>query len=478
MNASGSLFSQSLILGASPPPDGFIFEQSSISVYQSTFMGIVKGITYTAYVQGEQENGATSAFSAPLSVTAADACSAPLQPTLCAAYSEECPIGLAIEPKPLALTVAWSIPIDTGYGSSTQSNILFYSIEFSQSSAFAALQSVNASSSGTLRATITGLAKGSMYYARIRAYTLVGFGNYSAVSGPQVAVGLPAPPTITSIASGSGSAGYYLTIGWSAPLDTGDLTSSVPISLYTVDLSNSSSFAPAIFSAQVVPTAGQQAAAFNTQSGSSAMIAFLQKGLGAVFYIRVRCSTVMGTGVNSATVNWTVANTPSVPRSVAVIVAGPLALLVTWSPPADLGLGPGVSYPLLQYAVTVQPASLTTTYVLYAAASATQLLVSDFQGSALGRGVGYYVTVQAKNDVGLGPSFLPEQYATAVGLSTAPTGVALCPSYLSTSCGGLPSVAGPLSLRFVKQHWSLWFRACVRTDAIVRSCQDDLECAK
>ena len=469
---------ESVVVGPSVSTTEYVLSTVSIPGYSYNFTQVIKGFNYGMYVRAHSTNGSISAFSTLVSVVAADIASAPLNPTLCPANASECPAGMTSTPTPLTLTFAWAVPADTGTGSSTATDVLFYVIDISQSSAFAALQSVNASSSGTLRATITGLAKGSMYYARIRAYTLVGFGNYSAVSGPQVAVGLPAPPTITSIASGSGSAGYYLTIGWSAPLDTGDLTSSVPISLYTVDLSNSSSFASAIFSAQVVPTAGQQAAAFNTQSGSSAMIAFLQKGLGAVFYIRVRCSTVMGTGDASPIANVTLVGIPGSPTNMHVEIAGPLVLLVTWSPPADLGLGPGVSYPLLQYAVTVQPASLTTTYVLYAAASATQLLVSDFQGSALGRGVGYYVTVQAKNDVGLGPSFLPEQYATAVGLSTAPTGVALCPSYLSTSCGGLPSVAGPLSLRFVKQHWSLWFRACVRTDAIVRSCQDDLECAK
>lgn len=300
-----------------------------------------------------------------------------------------------------------------------------------------------------LRTSFTGLVKGQRYYARVRAYTIVGYGNYSSVSGPQMAVDVPAPPSITSLSVGSTSGLYYFVVNWNAPTDTGDFTSTrIPITSYSVELSNSSSFPAALlFSAQVFSTAGQSSATFNTQTGTSAMSSFVQKGLGTVFYFRVRATSIMGTSNNSDTANRSIANTPSSPASLRVSLSGPLSLLVSWAPPTNLGAGVGVPYPLLQYAVTLQPAGSYATYVVYAPASASQVVVSDWQGAPLVRGQGYYVTVQAQSDVGLGALYLPQQYIVAAGLSTAPTGVTLCPSFVNSMCSGYPSAAGPLSLR-------------------------------
>jgi hypothetical protein len=181
------------------------------------------------------------------------------------------------------------------------------------------------------------------------------------------------------------------------------------------------------------------------------MVAFVQQGLGVTFYFRVSATTIIGTSNHSSIMSKSLVATPGVCSNLHLSIAGPLALSVAWGPPADFGIGVGVPNPLLQYVVTLQLEASTATYTLYADASASQLVVADFRGSPLLRGTGYYATVQAQNDVGLGPLFLPQQYLLAVGLSTAPAGVALCRFDAVAGCGptAFASVAGSLALRYL-----------------------------
>ena len=448
--------SQYVIIGAASSPDGWTLLSSSLSAWEPQFMGVAKGTVYTAAIQTINADGTSSPFSTSFQVAAAELSSPPVGVTLCSASATACPPGVSLTPQPLSLTAAWAIPLDTGRGASLAADILFYSIELSTSSNFSLISYTRKAPHSTpLRFQVGGLVKSTRYYCRIRAVTAAGYSNYSDIAGPRTVLDISSPPIVNSVTASSAGSAFYLAITWSIPSDTGDHTNTlVAISEYDIEISNSSDFSQAgsFFSVtQVIPGANQQSFLFDTRYGSSNLNAYVSNGLGKSMFMRIRAKSVLGFSNYSTVQSVRLVNTPSAPTSLTIAKPTVLTLQLSWSTPADNGLGAGVSYPLTQYAIQIQTILPAVTYpLLFTGPNQTQLVISSLQDSPLTRGVLYYITVQALNDVGSGPWFSPQPSAYAVGLSTAPNSVNLCSFDATVTCGnfGFTTTAGPRQLRY------------------------------
>jgi hypothetical protein len=365
---------------------------------------------------------------------------------------------LSLLPQNVALSGLWTEPLDLGLGLLEPFEILYYSLECSTSSNFSQIAGISNVSGTQLTASLQGLTIGRSYFCRVRAVTAAGEGNYSQISGPQLLLGPPSQPVIMSSSSARDSNGMRLTVTWQLPVDTGDSTSSVVlVDQYQVQISNSSSFTYS-FSETISPDPSlsanrqQQLISYNTgNSQSLTLMAAIQTWLGSFVFIRVRARTAQGLGNFSAIQSQIIGGSPGAPGQVVLAVSGPLSFNLSWSPPADKGIGPGRAYSLINYIIQLTNAQNLVANLIVDA-NMTSITIVDFQGSALVRGQKYTAAVQASNDLGTGPLSASQQ-SVAIGPSQAPANVILCPYNGGTSCSfgvtAFPDPPGALKLRYM-----------------------------
>lgn len=223
-------------------------------------------------------------------------------------------------------------------------------------------------SDATPAATVTGLTNGTPVHVRVRAVNATGTGAASAVRSatPVDVPDAPAAPTVTPD-------DRAVTLGWSAPADTGGTA----VTGYRVEIStDGSSWTTAI------------ADTGSTLTG--ARVSGLANGVAVTF--RVSALNAVGAGVPSATVTATPRTVPTAPRS-ATAVPGDGTVTLSWSAPADDG-----GAPVTGYRVTLSADGGTTwTTAAETASTSTQL-------TGLANGAPVLVRVAAVNAAGTGPA--------------------------------------------------------------------------
>ena len=377
---------------------------------------LLKGSTYYAAVSAVNDAvGGISSTSQSPPKTVIDLSGQPSSTQLCSFDAWFYPAaGACKETGPLSLLLAWGKPSDSGAGEgivTAETAVLAYEVSFSNDAFFAnnvstfSVQAV--SDQSNLFYTFSGLLRDVMYWARIRAITSIGSGSYR-VSDGRSSVDIPGPPKLLTVQSKTASTNgeSYISVSWSIPKDLGSDNSSCLILSYTLTVSNLSSFP--VFSSNTftetatmlqlplqvgVPVAQREVVQYATSRS-------VQKGL--AFFLRVRATNGVGAGQNSNVMQVLITGYPGQPHHATITVSGPLALLVAWSRPADLGAGVDVPYDNIVYEY------LTWSWLLGSKSTSFPTLgnwkqvpggsnVTSFRFSNLTKGLVYKVAVRAVN---------------------------------------------------------------------------------
>jgi len=419
---------------------------------------LLKGTTYYAAVSAvnDAEGGISRASQSPPK-TVIDSSGPPSSTMLCSFDAWFYPTaGTCKKTGPLSLMLTWAKPSDSGAGEgivTPETTILAYEISLSNDGLFlkniSTLQ-VNAISSQSMTHTFTGLLRDVMYWARIRAITSIGPGMYT-VSDGQLSTDTPGPPQLLTVQSKTTSATGrpHISVSWSIPNDLGSNNATCLILSYTLTVSNDSSFptssdgtfAETATMFQLPLQAGDTVA--QRQIIQYLTIRSVQKGL--AYFLRVQATNGVGGGQNSNVMQVLITGYPGQPNGVTIMVSGPLALLVVWSPPVDLGAGENVQYDDLVYEF------VTWSWLLGSKSAPFPTLinwkqvpgganVTSLQISNLSKGLVYKVAIRAVNlasgdpslqSSGTGGGFWKEDDTDGVvvlNLPSSPINVTLRPS--------------------------------------------------
>lgn len=268
---------------------------------------------------------------------------------------------------PTTATFSWSAPSGVGAGLTDRQLVVNTAADF------AGVDEVN-DTEGAWNTiyNATGLPKGAILYARVRAASSAGWGPWSGTL--TFTIGTTAP-TAPGTPSASDVAGSSLTVSWSAPSDSGGAS----ISGYEVQRADNSSFTINLLSTSLpsVSTSFQVTGLTHTKT----------------YYFRVRATNTAG-----ATSNWsttagftTTAVAPTAPAAPSISGNAPTALTISWSAPSDNG-GDAVTGYEVQYSTS---ASFTSPQTLSASASPQTL-------GGLAPSTAYATRARAINSVGAG----------------------------------------------------------------------------
>lgn len=310
---------------------------------------------------------------------------------------------------PTTATMSWTAPTDVGAGLSQ------YQIQVSTSSAFTSTAVDNTAAWAT-SFSATGLAKGTTLYTRVRASSSAGWGPWSSTTTFTTGTTVPGAPTVLS----ASAIGYTsMTLGWTAPADTGG----TPITSYTVQRATNSGFSSGV-------------ATFTGVAGAS----YTVTGLTATttYYFRVAAVNAVGAGAYSSTLTQatTAATAPSAPAAPTFSGVGGTSLTVNWVAPSSNGSA------ITGYTVEYSTSATFTTVssITGIAASATSASVTG-----LSYGTTYYFRVLAINSVGTttGASASTTTGTTTPFAPAAPTVSAIgqvtaTVSYTAPGDGGMP----------------------------------------
>ena len=317
---------------------------------------LIKGSIYYAsvYAVNDAENGVSAAAqSSPK--TAVDLSGPPASAQLCAYDSWMYPTaGACTEAGPLSLLFTWTVPSDSGAGSgivTAETAVLAYNISISLDVEFSSVtKSFEIIAAGPDTSfTFTGLVHNSMYWARVRAITNIGAGDY-AVSVGQIAVDIPGAPLVTDVQSKSENEVYHISLSWNLPADTGTNFPNVAclIISYIVTVSKGASFsslsASTFTESLTIFALPLEVGALTAQSQTISFTTTSTVQKGSTYYIRVQARNAVGVGNYSNPSQLLVTGYPGQPTIVTLSVTAPLTLLVVWSPPADMGAGPNIPY--------------------------------------------------------------------------------------------------------------------------------------
>ena len=230
--------------------------------------------------------------------------------------------------------------------------------------------------------TVSGLTDGQAYTFTVVAINAKGPSAPSAPSPATTPVGLPGAPSITSVATASGSA----TIAFTPPASNGGLA----ITLYTA-------------------TANPGGL---TASGSTSPLTIAGLTNGVAYTFTVTATNALGTGPASPSVGQTPRGAPDAPQITGVSEAGSGAIAIAFAPPASDG-----GNPITSYTVTSNPGNLV-------ASGATSPIVV----TGLTNGRSYTFTAVATNVAGSSP-------ASAASSAIAPTGPPGAPTIMSVTAG-------------------------------------------
>jgi predicted RNA-binding protein with TRAM domain len=332
---------------ASAPTVWTTFSDAVSTATSATVTGLTDGTAYVFQVMAVNSvgNGAASAPSAPVT---------PVGPPAA-------PSITSVAPADGSLSVAFS-------ASASGVPVLDYEYQLNGTGSWIS------SGSASSPVVIAGLLNGTQYSVQLRAVSAIGAGAAStAVAATPEA--LPGAPSITSLATGVGSATVSFTPGYSGG---GAITG------YQYQLDGSVTWVAA--------------------GSTSSPITITGLSNGTTYSIAIRAVTSTGAGAASQTTSVT---TPGVPAAPAVtsIVTGDGSLSIAFTPGASGGS-----------TVTAYQYQLTTAGAWTAATS----LSSPIFVSGLVNGTAYSVSVRAVNAVGTGAGSAP-QSATPATVPGAPT---------------------------------------------------------
>ena len=342
-------------LGASSSK--FEVPASNFACNITSFNGLllVKGNTYYATVSASNDaDGGLSIAAQSPPVTVIDLSDKPSSTVLCSYDSWMYTIaGVCSQTGPQSISLTWAAPTDSGAGkgiTTLESTVLTYEIALSSdnsfSSLFSAFQIDAVAGQSTFSYTFTGLTRNLLYWARVRAITSIGPGEY-AISDGKFTVNTPGPSSVQSIQSKTDNNNYYISLAWIIPQDTGssNASQSCLIISYSVTVSNDPSGNSVIFSEVLTmfsPPLQPKSNPVQSKSVQYTTTHSVQKG--STYFVTIKAGNAVGMGQASGTMRLLVTGYPGQPTNVLLSVAGPLMLLARWSPPVDLGAGPGVPY--------------------------------------------------------------------------------------------------------------------------------------
>ncbi|WP_420444423.1 fibronectin type III domain-containing protein [Candidatus Poriferisodalis sp.] len=231
----------------------------------------------------------------------------------------------SVTPGDQALTMAWSAPDDTGGSPITDYDLRYISSDAPDKADDNWTVNSSVWSSGALKHTLGSLTSGVGYDVQVRAVNVAGDGRWSATVFGTLQT-IPEAPTIDSVTHGDGT----LTIGWSAPSDTGGDT------IGSYDLGYIRSDAPNKADDNWTERDGVWTAGDREYT--------LESLINGVRYdVRLRAVTDVGNGSWSAAASATPQTAPGAP-TIDRVTPGDRALAVSWSSPADDGGSAVTSY--------------------------------------------------------------------------------------------------------------------------------------
>ena len=285
--------------------------------------------------------------------------------------------NLVASPGDRAVTLRWSVPLDTG-----GVPVSDYVVERNDGFGW---QLVSDGVSPTTEATVDSLINGAAYDLRVTPQTPLGSGE-SATVFSVVPYGVPASPSDLVVVDGIGN----ITANWTAPSSNGRAIADYRVQ-YGESLSGPWTTLSDAISA--TPTA--------TLTGVPA---------GVNLYVRVAAINEAGVGAYTAAVGPAIAKAvPEAPSSVAATIGADGSIGLNWSAPVRNGGSPITDY-VVQYRPTASSVWTTYTEGVSTGRSATLTGLSRISGP-------YVFRVLAKNAVGVGPASATSNEATPL---TAP----------------------------------------------------------
>ncbi|MFY1688186.1 fibronectin type III domain-containing protein [Plantactinospora sp. WMMB782] len=278
---------------------------------------------------------------------------------------------------PTSDTATWSTPTANGAA------LNGYQMHYSTSSTFSPLDQNIVSQSWATSRVVSGLAKGTLYYKRIRARNSEGYGPWSVTRTFTTDTTAPGPPG-TPGATSTGST--WVNISWPAPADTGGLA----ITGYVMQRAMDDEFSSGVVD--------------STLAGTSLQVTGLAKG--TTHYVRVKATNSLGESEYSATGSFTTTITTPGPSDAPVAGSiAPTTASLSWSAPVDTGGATITGYEVQR-----------STNPSFAGAVTTPSTTSPASLSGLLPGTTYYVRVRAVNSAGAGSWSPPSSFLTLSGV--------------------------------------------------------------
>ncbi|MEU8327302.1 fibronectin type III domain-containing protein [Micromonospora sp. NPDC048839] len=274
-------------------------------------------------------------------------------------------------------TLSWSTPANNGRALDTVDGAVARDPGFVDRVAYWA------TAWGTSR-SLTGLPKGTVLYATVRAHNAAGWSGSSGTVTFKTLTTVPDTPPVPTVDS-IGSTQAYVT--WGAPSDTGGL----PLSANGGQVSRNSAFTDLIQGWQEDGWQGRN-------------LTGLPKG--TTLYVRVRAGNANGWGgwspSRAFTTNITPASAPAQPSASGI---GPTSASLSWSAPSDDG-GSDITHYEIQRSTS---SSFTSPVSVTASGSSTTL-------TGLLPGTTYYTRTRANNAAGAGDWSAARSFTTLSGL--------------------------------------------------------------
>ena len=318
--------------GAGWPPGGGGIVNSTLPSASGWFLaGLTKSNFVRAAVRARNDAGLDAGGCGPWAA-AAGACPGNASLScgalgLTAVYTPSAPLDFALAHSvvdPRALAAQWMVPNDTGDGTPLHP-LLRYELNISAAGGPAQLLPVPPSSGSSItQCTTPEYPLGSTRIASVRAVNEAGPGDWSAAAQAIVLLLPNAPSNLTLISSGVST----LNLSFAPPTQTGLGNSSWPLVEYQYQLGG-------VCGSSILPN---ELTSFGVLGcGCFVQIPNAQKG--CIYTVRLRARNEAGWGNFSVAISRIFLVRATAPTNFQVSNGAALQILVSWSPPNDVGDG-------------------------------------------------------------------------------------------------------------------------------------------